>query len=203
MAITYLLNATACPPLVAPGGYLIPGTDAPVTADSFASVTHALEVKPLLEANAVRQDLLGRYGGGGIALGGGLGLSAGAGLTLNIAEGMALIDGPVHVPATTLALTNGTNRIWISQTGVPLSPRLDLTTPSGLALFIGTIVASGGAIGADVDLSGVLFMKGGYLIRRTADAGTPGDTPPATLAFLTKTAGGLYFWDGWAYAQIG
>ena len=201
MPIVYNLTAAQCPPLIVPSAYLIPGTHAPVTADSFDAVTHALEVKPLLEANAARQDLLGRHGGGAIALGAGLELTPGSGLTLNIGEGVALIDGPVHIPATTLALSNGTNRIWISQAGVPTA-RLDLTTPSGLQLFIGTVAVASNVIDADIDRSGVLFHRG-TLIRRTADAGAPGDTPPATLAFLTLTAGGLYQWTGWGHTQIG
>jgi hypothetical protein len=50
-----------------------------------------------------------------------------------------------------------------------------------------------------VDQSGVLYLRGGTLWRRTADTATPGDTPPATLMFFHMGATKLWFWDGVQY----
>lgn len=209
----YDFEAANCPAVQTPVATLYAGASpptpvvgTPVTTGPAASIG----LVDLLNADQVRGNLLGRYGGGGYAVWQGLDLSDGGGLTLNVSAGQAGADGPAEkTAAATLALTdNVLNRVWISRLGVlsavtsasasPLAPP-DTATQW---VYLGAANCASGVITV-IDYSGrVSQLQGSLMWRRTADAGEPGDTPAATVRFLTRTVGGLYLWDGTAYEQI-
>lgn len=214
---TYLYLASECPAVQVPLSALYVGADPPtpttgdsITAGSSAS-TNALPTK--FNRNALRADIAGRYGMGAYAVLWGLTLSAGSGLTLRVANGQAALDGPVDVKDDagyeTLALTdNVVNRVWLSRGGtlnkVTAASASPLDPPDALVpwAYLGAVACAGGSI-VGFDLSGVLsLLQGNLLWRRTADAGEPDDTPAAGVRFLTRTAGGLYLWDGLQYDRI-
>lgn len=209
----YNLLASQCPAVQTPLSALYAGADPPTPVVGTAVSTGtaaAISLVDLLNADQVRGNLLGRYGGGGYAVWQGLELSDGGGLTLNISAGQAGADGPAEVQnATTLELTdNVTNRVWLSRggaiqavtsaSGTPLAPP-DAATQW---VFLGAVVTSGGAI-TSIDYSGrVQQGQGNILWRRTADTGEPSDTPPSTVRLLTKTAGGTYLWTSAEWISI-
>lgn len=207
-----ILNATACPALQ------VPATPAPSIAGAFAAgsgwtpkTTQRLpqpdstSVVAPFNANAQHLELLSNFGGGGYAVLEGLTLSAGTGLTLNIAKGYGAIGGLVELAAnTTLALPDGTNArrwLWLRQDGT-LTYTLTAAPPAAtVCVLLGSALVNAGAI-ASVDTSGVLFRRGGLLWRETADPGVPGDTPPASIAFVARTPGGCFLWDGVGYVPL-
>lgn len=194
------LTAVQCPTITGPTSELsIPGA-VPTTFNTIApGNTSALLTS--FNQNAVRCDLIGRTGGGCYAIGSGLALSAtGTGLTLTISAGHAMIDGPVQLPTGgTIACVNNYNWIYLTQGGTLTSTTSATSTPpappSAYCCFLGRVHATGGNIDA-IDVSGVLTFAGGLSFRRTADAGAPTDTPPATLSFLSFTTGGNFLWVG-------
>lgn len=212
---TYDYEATACPPIQTPNANLYAGSDPPtpvVGTAVTAGPAAAVGLVDLLNADQVRGNLLGRYGGGAYAIWRGLELSAGSGLTLNISAGQAGADGPAEVLTdTTLALTdNVLNRVWLSRLGAlsavtsasasPLEPP-DTATQW---VFLGTVACGAAAI-SGIDYSGRLTQyQGNLLFRETADAGEPEDADdlPSTVRFFTRTQGGLYLWTGEEYAQV-
>lgn len=209
----YALTAANCPAPQTPLSALYAGATPPSPVVGTALATGpagAGGLVTLINADQVRGNLLGRYGGGGYAVWHGLELTDGGGLEVDISTGQAGIDGPAEVRvATSLALTdNVTNRVWISRAGVlnkvtsasgtPLAPP-DASTQW---VFLGAVVTSGGAI-TSIDYSGRIQQdQGGVLWRRTADNGVPGDTPPSTVRLFTRTKSGLYFWDGVEYFRV-
>ena len=155
-----------------------------------------------LNRNATRQDLTGSFGGGAYFVAVGLSLAAGTGLSVAISAGTAMIDGAVNVEtASALPVPASFSRvfIWLLQTGI-LTYTQTTAPPGATACFLGSVVTSATAV-TSVDYSGVLYGSG-ILQRTTADAGQPTDTPPAGLHFYTVTAGGSYYWNGTAYANI-
>jgi hypothetical protein len=207
----YALTAANCPAPQTPLSALYAATGSPVVGTALASgQAGSVGLVSIINADQVRGNLLGRYGGGGYAVWRGLELTDGGGLEVDVSAGQAGIDGPAEVTAaTSLALTdNVTNRVWLSRAGVlnkvtsasgtPLAPP-DTATQW---VFLGAVVTSAGAI-TSIDYSGRIQQDlGGQCWRRTGDTGVPGDTPPATWRLWTKTAGGLFFWDGVAYFQM-
>jgi hypothetical protein len=197
----YTLNATACPvPPVFSGVYDV--TTGPLTSKSFAA-NATTAIRPNLNENGGRQDMQSRYGGGGYAIATGLAISAGSGLTLNIAAGHAQIDGVVPVAAISVTLTDaGRNWIWCSRAGAITVVFNSLTPPAGAYCLLGSALTSGGSI-SSVDQSGVLYLIGGTLWRKTADTTTPGDTPPASLQFIHEGGSSkVWWWTGTQYVDI-
>jgi hypothetical protein len=198
-----ILTAAQCPSPVIPAALVSPAAGNPLTSDSFL-VGESANLRSKLNRNAVREDLVGRWGGGAYAVVQGLAISAGAGLLLNVAAGQAMMDGPVTVPTnTTLALLDNTARsyIWISQTGVLFPVPNSLVAPAGAQCFIGSAVTAGGVV-TSVDQSGILYLRGGTAWRQTADTSCPTDTPPAGLIFLNEGASGMWLWDGLKYVCL-
>lgn len=198
---SYALNAAAVPAVQVPAALLNPSVDSPTT---YQAITAGDTVDGLTKhnANCVRSDNLGRYGGGGRAVASGLELTDGGGLSLAYSAGVILADGTVYKAAGTLALAdNSTSYLWISQGGA-VTPVVGSTTPpAGTQVYLGRVVTLAAAI-TDIDYSGRVELKGGYLWRRTNDAGAPGDAPSSAVKFWHQTAGALYFWDGTAYQGV-
>lgn len=200
MAIT--LNATACPPPVVPGAVTsIAGSGDPPVSESFsAGVSSGTATK--LNQNAKSLDAMASFGVGGYAIGSGLTLSAGTGLACTVAIGYAMIGGVVELAtAGSVALTgSSTNWIWLTQGGA-LTKTTTTTKPAGNCVCLGAAVTDGSGV-TSIETAGVLYFKGGFLWRQTADAGAPGDSPDASLMLLTKTAGGDYLWTGTAHRAL-
>ena len=194
----YLLNASQCPGVVAVATVTDPADGTPTTAATAAAGALGSN------ANAVRLDLLGRYGGGGRCIATGLDLTSGGGLTLNVSPGVIMCDGPVvKKTAFTPGLRDGAqNYVWFLQTGLVELKADDLTAPTTPGVFLGRVTVAGNVITA-IDYSGRLEKRGGHLWRRTNDVGTPNDTPPASVHFFARTAGGVYYWDGVGYQSLG
>ena len=200
---TVSLNATACPAPIAQTQLVFrTGTSRAGYQFSNGEVT---TVAPKLNKNATYLDQLAQYGGGNVcAICNGLDLSAGTGLQVSVAPGLGLIGALVELPtATTLSLAPSTrNYIWLKiASGVT---RLTTTASPDVngAVFLGSVTTDSSSV-TSTDVSGVMRLQGGNFIRLTADAGMPGDTPPGGIVFYTKTAGGLYLWDGSAYRVLG
>ncbi len=140
-------------------------------------------------------------GGNGFGIMDGLALSVSSGLTLAIASGHASIFGTVEYAGGTTVLPNNTSRcwIWLLQNGT-ITVLTSTTTPGSAAVLLGSCITSAGVI-SDLDTSGVPYIRGGNVWRETADADAPSDTPSTSHFFITKTAGGIYTWDGSVYAE--
>ena len=155
-----------------------------------------------LNANSMRQDLTGSFGGGAYFAAQGLTLAPGPELTVAVASGVAMIDGPVCLEAAhnlPVPASSGPVFVWLLQSGL-LAYTLGLAPPPTPACLLGSCTTSADAVTA-VDTSGVL-MGLGILQRKTADAGIPADAPPAALHFITVTKGGTYYWNGAAYIDV-
>jgi hypothetical protein len=169
-----------------------------------------------LNQNAHAHDYTHRYGAGQ-GIGAGYDITSVTGLTAQIALGQCVIDGlvdnPVNISATIIdnsyALSPyGRVFLWLQSTGDGNPGNIiqvinSLTPPAGNpCVYLGSVKTNAGAI-VEIDVSGVFYKRAGVPWRQTADTDMPGDTPPANLAFLTKTLGGLWLWDGTSYVKLG
>ncbi len=205
MADVYTLNATAVPAAPSPAAIttLNAGSGSPLVARTFATGETAGTTAKLKE-NAARLDLSARFGGGAYAIAKGLTLSQPVAGSVTVAVGQAVCDGIVELQATyTLTgLTNSVrNYVWLQRTGVPILTTTT-TPPATPCIFLGSVSCNGSGAFTDVDLSGVMYLRGGTPWRRTADTGKPGDTPPSTLQFMNHTATDLWWWDGLDYYRF-
>lgn len=202
MAVTR--NAAACPlPQVSTTLRLL--SDAYASSSGTAPASRSFvqgesaNLRPKLNENALRLDLSSRFGGGVRAVAQGLAVTA-AGLVGTVAAGQCLIDGIAEIPAsvTGLAMVDNTwNYFWVQQApgGTASVVVTQSTTAPSNSVFIGAVQVTGGVAGTP-DTSGVVYARGGMRWRQAADATVPGDTPPADVMLFTRTAGGLYLWDG-------
>lgn len=210
---TYHYLASECPAPQVPLAAHYKGADPPTPRTYGTIVAGAAGAVGLLTTsnrNAVCDELGWRYGGGAYAVLWGLDLQDGGGLTLRVTNGQAGLDGPAEVKQaagyTTLALTDAVvNRIWISQGGsvnvVTAASASPLAPPDTATswVYLGAVPTADGAI-TQIDYSGRLELRqGNQAHRRTADAGTPTDTPPAGVRFYQRSRNGLYLWDGERY----
>jgi len=198
---TYNLLSTQLPVMPTPTtGLQNPASVTPLLYDAIIA-GETVNARPKVNRNTVRDEMIGRHGGGVYAVQTGLNLAIGSGLNVVVQAGQAIIDGPRTVAANTNvavsnAITNGT--VWMTQAGA-LSASVNLTPPAGNVCFLGFYTTAGGVVTA-VDESGVLRLdQGNTPLRRTADTSVPGDTPPSTLRFWNKCPGGLFLWDGLAW----
>jgi len=202
-AITYSYTAVQCPAIQQGTATLNPTsiTPTPTTASILIPGTSGSGSLSLpFNANAVRVDLLGRHGGGAVAVCTGLELSWTAGIIFTVTAGAAMIDGPVVLAQnqTGIALTaNATNHVWLSAGGT-ISVRTNLTAPSSLSVYLGRLVTNSTTV-LEIDYSGRMILGGGALWRRTSDAGAPTDTPSSSIRFFAHTTGGVYVWNGISY----
>src|SRR5579883_1564672 len=207
MIPTYNLLATQCP--TPPVATLFLTKQAAKVGNGNAPVALSIAQGDILwrtnyNANALQLDLTGRYGGGGWGIAWGLGLQPGSGLTVSVAAGHAMIDGVVEIAApTSIAVPDNTARVWIwlRQSGLLTAVPTSLTPPTGACCLLGSVTTSGGVV-TGIDLSGVVYLRGGVLLRQTADAGAPSDTPPSSLQLIQITQGGVYWWTGSSYVSL-
>jgi hypothetical protein len=210
--MTIVLLAAACPAVQQPIGFL--SILASKTGTFNAPVSEILKdaffTDKVLSPHATRLDLLARGGGANacaIVAGSSDGteltlVAPGTGLTLTVKRGQANIGGIVELPAdATVSIADGVRSwIWLQQTGALLAVSGSTTAPTTLSVLLGSVVASGGNI-TGVDTSGVVYQRGGTLIRYSADPGVPLDTPPSNVQFRHLTPFGGFVWDGAAYRQ--
>jgi hypothetical protein len=209
LTITYALASSATPAVRAPSSSPADLLD-PTVAEPAPVVAHtwATGASPNMAADlngiSARVDNLGRYGGGGYAIVDGLVLREGTGLQAIVGTGVASSDGhQVETAERNQALTGGvTSYLWQLRTGALSVVIGSLAAPSATAVYLGRIVTDGSAPTA-IDGSGVVYRRpGGLLYRRTGDAAAPDDSPPANLLLLTRTADGLWLWDGAGHRLI-
>jgi hypothetical protein len=215
LATVYTLLASQVPLPIVPAALLSIAGGAPNVASTVTSLGSGVgSLSTPFNQNAVRIDALGRAGAGAYAIDWdsnpasavlpGLDLTVSSGLTLAIAAGQAIIDSVVQkLAATTLVLTDNIARsyIWMNQAGVISAVLNSLTPVAGAAVFLGSVVTSGGAITA-IDGSGVCYNRCGVVTRQTADLGCPSDTPPAGLCFVNHCPGGAFMWTGAGYQNL-
>jgi hypothetical protein len=129
----------------------------------------------------------------------GLGLTSSAGLVVNVAAGQAVIGGLVEIVAKTVTVSNtATSRIWLTSAGAIVAGT-GAYVPSGSALYLGSVTASGGVV-TTIDSSGVFSLSAGIPVRTTSDTFKVATTPTTgTPVHITKTAGGRWLWDGTRY----
>lgn len=202
MTTTYTLTAATCPAVRVPTVLLPPSAGTPAVAKPLVyGSTPALSLVSFWNENAVRLDLAGRSAGGVFGVLQGLDLDTTGGLSVSVAEGYGFVDGLVYRAATVATVTdNARSYLWLTQAGA-VTVLTTTAAPAVPACYLGSVLAAGAVITA-IDGSGVLFTNG-IPFRKTADAGSPGDTPPAKVRFLTETAGGVYLWTGAAYVLLG
>jgi hypothetical protein len=129
----------------------------------------------------------------------GLGLTSTSGLVVNVAAGQAVIGGLIEIAAKTVTVNDSaTSRIWLTQAGAVVAGT-GAYVPSGSAIYLGSVVASGGVV-TTIDTSGVFTLVGGIPVRTTADTFKVSTAPSAgTPVHITKTTGGRWLWDGTRY----
>tara|TARA_Y100000310_G_scaffold260879_1_gene270001 strand:- start:1681 stop:2466 length:786 start_codon:yes stop_codon:yes gene_type:complete len=210
MATVYTLTAVNTPVPVVPGA-IHKITDVTPLVAQVVVANETVNLRTKLNEDIVRGELSGRSGGGGYAISenqaGILALSDGGALVLNIAAGEAMLDGAVQLnAATTAALTDNINApgifVYISAAGAIVQVNNSLTPPGGAHAYLGRVKTSGGSI-TEIDGSGVMYLRGGTLVRRTNDVSVPTDTPPATLQFVNYGPTKTWFWDGIRYSEWG
>lgn len=187
------------------------GTNVAAAASGYSSGSSA-NLVGIINDHAARADLAGRVFGAYFVLDG-LTISAGTGLKVTVAWGTAMIDGPVQ-PAGGINPGTGATQsvdvtvpgstakvyIWLKRDGT-LTTTTTKTPPSSTPCVCLGFAVTGVSTVTSVDMSGVL--RGGILHRTSTDSGAPTDTPPSSLRIVTKTATGLYYWDGSSHLQIG
>lgn len=147
----------------------------------------------------LNNDLAGGKGSGVLV---GLGLGTSSGLTQTITTGIANGQGLVYLAAdTTCTLAdNQTNQIWLLNSSTLLVLQ-SLTPPANAACFLGTAITVSGSV-TILDNAGVMNVAGAFPIRKTADTGTPGDSPLAATNFITSCLAGDFLWDGAKYTRF-
>jgi hypothetical protein len=211
MAYVWNLTAANCPAVQDQGAALYVASENVTAAEQVTLGDSGTAGTPKLNRNATRLDIVGRFGGGAAgAIRQGLDITLVSGLTVKVSAGQAGIDSGTELAADTneALADNVVSRLWLSRggsiavvtsaSGTPLAP----PDTSTVWAFLGAVSFTAGALDW-IDRSGVLLVGLGNLIyRKTADAGVPGDTPPATVRFLTQTPRGLWLWDGAAWQGL-
>lgn len=203
----YVLTASQCPALVAAAGIHDPLVDAPLLNPAIAAGPSAALITFGQKTGVALEDAF-RHGGGAYAIaagaGNGLSLTDAGGLVVNVGTGIGLLDWPVVRTAVyPLTLANGVrNFVWLPSSGIPVAVSTVLTPPTAACICLGAVDTAAGVQTA-IDYGPRFELRNGTLWRRTGDVGLPNDTPGSGLAFLTRTAGGLYLWDGTAYQVVG
>lgn len=207
---TPTLAISSCPVPKAYSGVHDPDTDGSLTSPQIATGDTAAGTSKANRMGA-RADVTARIGAGiwGVvpgSSGADLNLSAGSGLTLNIAEGLAMMDGAVYYPGGSVILTDNIARIWIwlSQAGAIVPVNNSTTPPAGAHVLLGSAVTAGGAI-TSVDFSGVVYLQGQNAFRFNTGSGTPTGTPPANISFFQILTGdnSLWLWTGATWRAVG
>jgi hypothetical protein len=202
VTVSYNLLSTEVPALQVPEAFLVPDDEVAATAEIIPAGSSGLDALEIINQNTVRLDQAGRYGGAfGYCVKQGLALSDGGGLSLTIGEGVLGVDAGVYLAEQSESIPNAaTKYVWLSATG---DPQLSDSTsvPTDGLVYLGRVKTAGNVF-TEIDLSGVLYLRGSLLYRKTGDYAAPGDTPPASLTLYTRTAGGVYLWDGTAHVPL-
>lgn len=204
---TYALTSVQIPAPVIPTDFIDPLDGAPDALTPLTNGMVPVDAVPVWHEWARSIEAMGREGAGARCINRGLIPSdSGDPLTVEVSAGQACIDIPVTL-AEGGSVTVSNNiynagdlavriHLWITQGGTLTSVNNSLTPPSTNCVYLGSCRTSAGAF-VDFDLSGRMQrLQGGVIVRRTADAGEPADTPPSTISFRAKTAGGIYEWSG-------
>jgi hypothetical protein len=206
MSTVYNLNASACPVVIAPSAQtqISPGTTAPNVSSQLVPNTNTLSAP--FNNNAARLDLGGRFGGGTYGIVKGLTLSQTTSGKVDVAAGQAMLDQIVDNPSTaqkSLTLSQN-NWVFLLQSGAfsVIASAGAPALPASVCAYLGMVAVDGSGNFTNVDLSGVMYLRGGVGYRKVADTGMPGDTPPSGYIFLTETGHSRYLWDGGAYFEI-
>ncbi len=201
--MTTLIPARLCPPVQMPGPAFFSATFSAPGAALHCMATLQVgsgggSVSAALNQNSARVELLARYGCGGYGVMTGLDFVSASGLSATIGPGVALMDGPVELSTPkSITLPDHQAAIWVWLTaGGALTYALDLLKPvTGVAIPLCCLSSSAGVVGG-ADVSGVIRTINGQLWRQTGDTGAPSDVPDAGMRLWTRTAAGIYFWDG-------
>ncbi|MDE2103002.1 MAG: hypothetical protein KGL39_37505 [Patescibacteria group bacterium] len=204
---TYALTSGNFPVPVAPPA----PTVGPGTSGNFGTGM-TVGVSSLLNQLSAIMGGIGQYGGGGYGILSGCVLTNSSGLNVALGTGVVNLNGLVefvasgaygyqkNVPTPYTLADNSTNYVWLTGAGA-LIAGTTLSVPAGAVLFLATVTTSSGAVTA-IDESGSTYWIGGLLLRITADAWAPTDSPPSGVRVYTRTASGVYFWDGLAHKLV-
>jgi len=207
MTPVFELRASQCPALMTATGDLdltaaspAPNVLSPiVVGDKEALLTKS-------NATMVAVEAAGRFPTGAAAVTSGCDLAPTAdGLAGGMSPGYVSLDVSLCFASTLEeAFPNDVRTfVWIQQSGdLYLGTDKD-DVPGVLAAFLGSVLTAGGSW-RSIDYSGrwTFARGGGLLYRRTADEAEPDDTPSSSERHLTRTAGGLYLWEGDRYTQV-
>jgi hypothetical protein len=212
--MVYTLLATQVPTPVVPAALLSIAGATPTTFTALvAAASGSGSLVTPANKNFTRGDVIGRAGGGAFAVdwdsgsGGlpGLNLTTTGALNVTVGVGQAMLDGPVQIesPYTVPGITDNVARIhlWMNQAGVVTPVNNSLTPPAGIQCYVGSVVTAGGVV-TELNGSGVLYLMGSQLLRRTADIARPTDTPPAGLSYFVRGLYSTYFWNGLEYLEL-
>lgn len=207
MAATLLASACPAPPVQGTFYTALSKYASGASVPPFSTFTTAMTTptSSTLNKDLALIALAGRYGAGVYATAYGLALGTGSGLSLAIGKGHALIDGVVEKEIDfTQAVTDNIARfwVWLKQDATIVVQNNTTAKPAGNCVLLGSGVSSAGSI-TSVDTSGVVYLQNGDLWRLTADTGAPSDLPDSTWRGYTKTAAGLFYWDGTLWRSIG
>lgn len=200
------LNAADVPAPMMPGTHSTlaqyeAGT-APPTSKKQDPGTMFAPASSRMNRNAGAQDLGSRFGSGGHAVCEGLTLAVGTGLQIDIAAGLAMIDGLVELAATSVDVDPdiAPGWVWLTQAGtvVVTAPP---AKPVSNCVLLGSFVSDATDV-LSVDRSGVVRFVSGLMERETADLDIPTDSPDSAWRGFTVTPTGRWFWDGAHYQLI-
>lgn len=204
-----ILSSGSVPVPVVPPAITFSVDDEPPVSSDFQTVDGLNWASTKLRMSNARHDYASRYAGAWGVPYGQCALSAGTGLSVVIAAGHLIGDGVIWITA---AITKGSltdaarNHLWaVFDTvtkAVAISASTSTTPPAGQVIYLGSALCAAGVV-SSVDYSGVSFINYAGMWRGLANAGAPGDTLDGSLVgFLSKTAGGIYVWDGAAHVKL-
>ena len=206
-APSWTSTAANSPPVLAPAAVLNPESGTPSVLTAIVSGDTGLVGTPKINKAMSAQEALGRYGAGAWGVAQGTGELSGSAETMAYTEIIAVIDGPRRVASGSVTLTDAVyNWIYVTPGGTVSKVTQAAATPvpalPNPSVFLGRCRMVAGVL-TEIDYSGRQELRGGVLVRRTADTGAPGDTPPASSFFFHRTTAGAYLWDGLSYRSIG
>lgn len=203
---TFNLNANQTPTPQAAGFQLFkqnstnpgiaPNSTSYVVGDTLAVVTKFNQL-------ALGLDIGQAYGGGGFGIFWGLGLTESAsGLTINVAAGQANIKGVTDlVSGQAIVLpANLTSYLYLLNTTAATYVASSLTPPSAYCVYLGAVTTNASGI-TGIDDSGVVYIRGNHLVRKTADTSIPTDSPPSNITIITIGPKLSWEWNGSAHLQ--
>lgn len=186
------------------------GSVAPGVLGSFNPGTSSLLAALLNQMQSVSQAGLALAGSGCYGIISGLGLSSPSGLQILVAAGVAAIDAPLELvasspqapyqatlPAAYVLPASSTSFVWLTAAGA-ITSTTSLIPPALGKVFLGTVVTSASAV-TSIDSSGIVFIENGVATRQLADYWAPSDSPTTSGPVVTKTQGGLFIWINGAW----